>query len=169
MKKNNGGFMLVELVIVSAVVILSMVSLYTGFNKVYIAYNERSRYYSIDCLYAGEAIKNLFIDEYRLVSIVNDVSTYKDVVSYCSVDDAFSNYCKAIYERYNIDSMYLVRYSKDNINSLKSYRSTDNSLGKYLDVFLKSSDNKDNDVYIIVKDKNDFFANVLVVGNDEIR
>ena len=68
MKKNNGGFMLVELVIVSAVVILSMVSLYTGFNKVYIAYNERSRYYSIDCLYAGEAIKNLFIDEYRLVS-----------------------------------------------------------------------------------------------------
>ena len=65
--------------------------------------------------------------------------------------------------------MYLVRYSKDNINSLKSYRSTDNSLGKYLDVFLKSSDNKDNDVYIIVKDKNDFFANVLVVGNDEIR
>ena len=116
MKKNNKGFMLAELVIVSAVVIGTMVALYTGFNKASINYKERSKYYSIDCLYAGQTIKNLLIDEFKLTDLLNNTENYIDINEYCkSVGEssAFNQYCQAVYKRYNIDKMYLVKYNKE--------------------------------------------------------
>lgn len=163
MKKNNKGFMLAELVIVSAVVIATMVALYTGFNKASINYKERSKYYSIDCLYAGQTIKNLLIDEFKLTDLLNNTENYIDINEYCkSVGEssAFNQYCQAVYKRYNIDKMYLVKYNKENINLLK--QNNDVALEKYLNILLKSIE-EDNTYHIIIKDKKDYFANLKVV------
>lgn len=168
MKKNNKGFMMVELVVVSCVVIISVVSLYTGFNRVYKSYNERSKYYSVDCLYALEVIKNLFIDEYKLYDIVTDSElSYKNVIDYCNSDDAFSKYCNEVYDRYNIDSIYLIKYNDDNLN--KFYNNiSDVAYIRYLDFFSKQEDGNTLNIYMIAKDKDDYFANILVVNSDEI-
>ena len=163
MKKNNKGFMLAELVIVSAVVIGTMVALYTGFNKASINYKERSKYYSIDCLYAGQTIKNLLIDEFKLTDLLNNTENYIDINEYGkSVGESsdFNQYCQAVYKRYNIDKMYLVKYNKENINLLK--QNNDVALEKYLNILLKSIE-EDNTYHIIIKDKKDYFANLKVV------
>ena len=64
--RNNKGFMLAEVVIVSTIVTSVIVSLYTGFNRVYKFYNERSHYYDIDGLYALKTISDLLLEEEKL-------------------------------------------------------------------------------------------------------
>ena len=58
MIKNNKGFMLAEVVIVSAVLITTLVSLYAGFAKVYKAYEERSSFFDTDSIYALKSIED---------------------------------------------------------------------------------------------------------------
>ena len=55
MKKtlNNRGFMLVEVVIVTVVVAAIMTSLYVAFNRVYKAYESKTRYTNIDGIFVA--------------------------------------------------------------------------------------------------------------------
>lgn len=169
MKKNNSGFMLAELVIVSAIVIGTMVALYTGFNSSYINYKERSKYYSIDCLYAGQTIKNLLIDEFKLTALINNTSSYQDINTYCQSigeNTAFNQYCQEVYSRYNIQKMYLIKYNQDNINFLinnQEFIKNDIALEKYLKVLSKGSGTQSNIYHIIIKDNKDYFADLEVV------
>ena len=61
MKKNRKGFMLVEVVITSTVVLTALVFFYTQFDKLYIKYNERNNYHDVDGLYATKEVINYMI------------------------------------------------------------------------------------------------------------
>ena len=63
MKKNNKGFMLVEVIITSTVVITTLVAFYTNFEKLYKKYNENNNYHDIDGLYATKEVINYFIKD----------------------------------------------------------------------------------------------------------
>lgn len=47
MKLNRKGFMMAEVVVVSAVIVTVLVTLFTGINKVSTAYEKRNKYYDI--------------------------------------------------------------------------------------------------------------------------
>ena len=51
MSLNNRGFMMAELMITSVVIMISIVSLYTGFNKIYTNYKVRNSYDDSKLLY----------------------------------------------------------------------------------------------------------------------
>jgi len=162
MKKNNKGFMLAEVVVVSAVVIVTMVSLYTSFNRVYKNYNERSKYYSVDCLYAGATIENLLIDEFKLTKVLNEYNNL-NIKDYCNnIGGAFNDYCLGVYNRYNIKNMFLIKGNETIVNNLINNNSDNIALQRYLNVFIKGiTDNED--YYLIIQDNNDYFANLKVV------
>lgn len=48
---NRKGFMMAELVVVSAIVLVTLVGLYASYNKIYSVYKTRTRYYDVTTLY----------------------------------------------------------------------------------------------------------------------
>ena len=69
-KLNCKGFMMAEVIIVSTVILGTLVGLYTIFNKMYIVYTERSYYYNVDAVYAGESIYKYLVSSDKFVSIL---------------------------------------------------------------------------------------------------
>ena len=70
MIRNNKGFMLAEVVIVSAILITTLTSLYAGFARVYKAYEERSSFFDIDSIYALKNIEDTLIDNMEFNNII---------------------------------------------------------------------------------------------------
>lgn len=50
-KLSNKGFMMAEVIVVSAVIMTTLVALYTSYNKIFSIYNQRVRYYDVTTLY----------------------------------------------------------------------------------------------------------------------
>lgn len=48
---NKKGFMMAEVIVVSAVIIVTLVGLYTSYNKIFSLYNQRVDYYDVNTLY----------------------------------------------------------------------------------------------------------------------
>ena len=48
---NNKGFMMAELVVVSAIVLVALSGLYVSYNKIFSIYNKRINYYDVATLY----------------------------------------------------------------------------------------------------------------------
>lgn len=76
MRINRKGFMLAEVIIVSVIICVVLVSLFTGINRVTKAYDLRSRYYDVNALYMAEKA-NLYLIEDK--SINNLISTNNPV------------------------------------------------------------------------------------------
>ena len=65
MSLNNRRFMMAELMITSVVIMISIVSLYTGFNKIYTNYKVRNSYDDSNLLYGTNILKeniNILLD-----------------------------------------------------------------------------------------------------------
>lgn len=122
MIKNNKGFMLAEVVIVSAVLITTLVSLYAGFAKVYKAYEERSSFFDTDSIYALKSIEDTLIDEGLFNNIINEINT-SNYVSYLAenlTDDSYINsYLKELLGNYNIEYFYIAKYDNISFNAIK--------------------------------------------------
>lgn len=100
---NNKGFMMAEVVVVSAIIIVTLTGLYVSYNKIISIYNQRVDYYDVTTLYelanirdtntfTGKSSKTQILNEtYRKVYYLNhnDLSTlsvrnqtFKDYLSY---------------------------------------------------------------------------------------
>ena len=55
---NNKGFMMAEVVVVSAIVMLTLVAIYLSYNKIFTTYNQRLDYYDITTLYRLAEIRD---------------------------------------------------------------------------------------------------------------
>ena len=121
MIKNNKGFMLAEVVIVSAVLITTIVSLYAGFAKVYKAYEERSSFFDTDSIYALKSIEDTLIDEGLFNNIINEINT-SNYVSYLAenlTDDSYINsYLKELLGNYNIEYFYITKYDNASLTTI---------------------------------------------------
>lgn len=123
-KNNNKGFMLIEVVIVTVVVVTIMTSLYIVFNRVYNAYDKKSTYTDVNSIYALKMIKDYMIDiesnnTFMLDNLVNSNTTFTSVE--CSTENtSFNSYCDSIYEEYNVNEMYIVKNNEASLNSLKN-------------------------------------------------
>ena len=156
MKLNNKGFMLAEVIISASVIIVTLVSLYAGFARVYKAYEIRSTYYDADSVYALKTISDYFIDEMvfnSYISGINNTNRYvefKEIGTPSNKIDAFIN---KMIENYSFKRFYLTRYDMEYLNSVKSISS---DLKEYID-FLDSDKVIDNTnyKYIFISETND--------------
>ena len=121
MIKNNKGFMLAEVVIVSAILITTLVSLYAGFAKVYKAYEERSSFFDTDSIYALKSIEDTLIDEGIFNNIIDKINT-SNYLSYLkgdiSSDNYINNYLTELLGNYNIENFYITTYYSNSLNSI---------------------------------------------------
>ena len=76
MKLNNKGFMLAEIIIVSAIIITTVVGLYKGFSNTYTAYETRNSYYDAKTTYALKNFEDFLIDEMILNNINQEYITF---------------------------------------------------------------------------------------------
>lgn len=65
---NNKGFMMAEVVVVSAIIIVTLTALYVSYNKIISLYNQRVDYYDVRTLYE--------LDEYRRTALLTTPNTY---------------------------------------------------------------------------------------------
>lgn len=115
-KLNCKGFMMAEVIIVSTVILGTLVGLYTIFNKMYIVYTERSYYYNVDAVYAGESIYKYLVSSDKFVDVL------KNIKKQDSEPVASRNYkiieetCNDIIDTYNIKNAIIFPYNVNAVN-----------------------------------------------------
>lgn len=119
MKKNNKGFMLIELIITSTVVVTAMITLYASFNKIYSLYKTRNNYYSIDGTYAAKETVRFLMKDNIFADLINKKlgnENYTFLISNakCNFNDGSNEQgkCETIRKFYNIKNMILAEYDK---------------------------------------------------------
>ena len=167
MIKNNKGFMLAEVVIVSAVLITTLVSLYAGFANVYKAYEERSSFFDTDSIYALKSIEDTLIDEGLFNNIINEINT-SNYVSYLAenlTDDSYINsYLKELLGNYNIEYFYITKYDNASLTTIIESDTDNIVFNDFLTYLQKNLNFDDNYNYIFLsKTKDGRFAYLRVL------
>lgn len=111
MRINRKGFMLAEVIIVSVIICVVLVSLFTGINRITKAYDLRNRYYDVNALYMAEKA-NLYLIEDNSINTLN---------SPVKVDNSNLNKVISFYKHDNTSTLniYFTPYGKDNVEALK--------------------------------------------------
>mgnify|MGYP004514059463 FL=1 len=120
MKLNRKGFMMAEVVVVSAVIVTVLVTLFTGINKVSTAYEKRNKYYDItSSQFAIEA--NNILEEQGLKLINKQTGDYIGAIEIGYENDGLCNEDK------------IVKLSDSTNSALLS--NFDDLFGKYQDTY----------------------------------
>lgn len=124
---NKKGFLLLEAMIVSSVVSLTLIVIYVQFNTVYDNYQKRLSYENVEDLYATHGMSELLDEEgvnffllmleYKIAS--SDYSPYLDI-STCSL---FVNkdYCLEYIERTGMKTVLFVEHNLSNLVDFNKY------------------------------------------------
>ena len=171
-KNNNKGFMLIEVIITSTIVVTSMVFLYTSFSRLYNNFKTKSSYYHMDTSYASKGIIDSLINENLLNNIINESLEDKSFVyiiknSSC-VENTSTSTCSKIKNLYDIENSILVNYSIDSLNELKN-NDINKTLSDYIDYLINYydlSNNEDDYNFIVITESKDnvkyFYSNLRV-------
>lgn len=175
MKKNNKGFMLIEVIVTSTIIVTVMIGLYASFNKLYINYNVRNKYNDIDTIYATKLVFQNMIDKNIVSTIVNKIfagSHYdyliKDGVCNSSYFDDGSLDCSQLPLFYNVDNIVFVEYDLSSIKELetKGINETFKEYIKYVISYYGISDDEGEYSYLLLTEVYDgddyFYANLRV-------
>lgn len=119
---NRKGFMMAEVIVVSAVILVALVSLYTSYNKLFSLYNQRVNYYDINTLYELS-----YIRDNRLYGSEADVSLEPK-----EVDNS-----KFTHDTTSKRKLYYTK--KENINRLDT-SSVNSTFKEYIEYLNKSID-----------------------------
>ena len=154
MIKNNKGFMLAEVVIVSAILITTLVSLYVGFARVYKAYEERSSFFDTDSIYALKSIEDTLIDDMVFNELVKRIDSnnyiYFSNSSIAIDNDYIKEYIKKIMENYNIEYFYLTKYDSNSLNTIINLDNDNIVFNDFLSYLNKNLDFTEEYNYIFV-------------------
>ena len=74
---NNKGFMMAEVIVVSSIVLITLVGMYTSYNKIFTLYNQRINYYDVATLYELAYIRdnNTVFLNYNEVNEIDENTT----------------------------------------------------------------------------------------------
>lgn len=148
---NNKGFMLAEVVIVSAIILTTLVVMYKGLNRVYSNYNRLSNYNNIDSTYASKTIFDYLVDSYL---IENYIKNNNDCINITNNDNMLTE----IASQYNAKYVYLVK--KINQNSCQTMNN--DYLNSYIEFLNKKISDQDSyNIMIIteiVEDNKHYFG-----------
>lgn len=92
---NNKGFMMAEVVVVSAIVMVTLVAIYVSYNKIFTLYNQRIDYYDATTLYKlGEIRDNSHaaeLMEWKTRGISKEPYSQADLTLYYTTKDDIVN------------------------------------------------------------------------------
>lgn len=124
--KNNKGFMLVEVIITSTVIITSLMGLYVTFNKIYNGYNVRGSYFDIDGVYAIRGMMHQLFDSGGINDALKNVTDEQANIiiggGSCngSLGTEDREYCEKLGTLYNIHNLIIIRHKKSSIDILNT-------------------------------------------------
>lgn len=154
MKLDKKGFMLAEVVVVSVVIAVVLITLYAGVSKVSSAYSTRNRYYDVDSLYAAMEINDILLRENS--SLFQTKTSGK-----LSNDSEISNFENFYKDTGSSINSYIFFYSKeDNKKNIEESMSTLKNLNskltfsEYLDYLSDNIDFSDENYnYMIIVER----------------
>lgn len=168
-KINKNGFMLLETLIVSTVILGTLVFLYVQFVNIKANYEISFKYNTIPGLFMTKEISNIVKDDISSLQtkLEKETSKYLNITSseYITVNkELYNNTVSAM----NIDTILFV---DDNLDEFKNHllsdtydtATFDDQFKKYI---LRLNTNKENKYRIIIKFKDKTYASVLVGGNN---
>src|SRR5574344_454392 len=140
--KNNKGYILTETLIVSAVVLTTLVLIYSQFAKINKNYGASYDYNSINGIYALNNIVHYINEENNsALTAIAGQNAYTDITSCDSGYYTYTSYCKKLLEGSNIKTLLITTYSKLNIIGALS---NDNAYGLDMQNFVKTLDDSSN-------------------------
>ena len=89
MRLNKKGFMMAEVVVVSAVVLIFLATIYVSYNQIYSKYKSRVSYYDAVSLYQLSYFRDALIENKKLVSALESARTNNVVEIYNAGDSSF--------------------------------------------------------------------------------
>lgn len=126
MKSNNRGFMLAEVIIVSSIIVTVLVTMYTGLNRLFIKYDELSRYFNVDAIYMAKNVEDYLIDTYQIKGLIDESVGYRDIIN---MDSNIGNIIGG-----NTKKLYFIgNYTKGFDNLKNSSGSSDTYFKDYVD------------------------------------
>lgn len=136
MKKNklgSKGFMLVEVIVSTVVVVTIMTSLYVLFNRVYNTYELKATYTNVDAIYTVKTIEDFFVDNLKMKDLFSGVTSYKKVECVDYFFDTTLASCSDIFNQYKVSGLYLMKkQSGDELSEISGVNQTFKDYIKYL-------------------------------------
>ena len=124
MIKNNRGFMLIEVIITSTVVLTGMVLLFSTFNSLYSKYKSRENYHDIDTFYATKEMIDYLMEndftDFINQNLYENESVFLIENGHCK--DSSNTFCNKLQELYGIENMIFTTYDKQNLEHLKEWK-----------------------------------------------
>ena len=133
--------MLAEVIIVSSIVVTVLVTMYTGLNKLFVKYDELSRYYNVDAIYMAKNVEDYLIDSYQMGSVIGNSSSVgyvdlRDGVYFNNAENLISN---------NVVKLYFIGdYGEygDGYDKVKNLSTSDKYFDDYVDYVKNDIKNK---------------------------
>ena len=142
MRINRKGFMLAEVVVVSVIVCVCLVSLATGIARVSKAYDTRNRYYDVNALYMAEKA-NLFLIDAGEINTLLDKNTSGKIVNE-ELNNVIKFYKTSDDSEVNI---YFTKYDKGKIENMKNIGNTKQTYKDFIDYLGGHLDFENEDKY----------------------
>ena len=144
-KMNNKGFMMAEVIVVSAIVLTLLSSVYVNYNKLYGLYSSRIDYYDVVTLYRLGYYRDYLIENNTMNTKINDAKNN-------------SNKITEINKIYNEDRVFMInnnktRISSDTLNWINSQTDMHQTFKDYIS-YLSTSDDLDNKSnYVLIMER----------------
>ena len=172
MKKKSKGFMLVELIITSTIIVAAMVTLYASFNRIYSLYKTKNNYYSIDGVYATKAMtKNLIVNNNinDFIRTTMEINKYSYIIQNNGCTKLEDEICNGIQSFYNVQNMIFIEYDKNALEDLKNSITNDETFKDYINYVINYYDITASDTsfsYIILteteENEKDYYSNLRI-------
>lgn len=156
---NKKGFMMAELVVVSAIVLVTLVSLYTSFNKIYSIYKSRVGYYDVATLYRLGYYRDL-LNEYDVLDDVKSkaktdkifaINKFNNEIKQNEFNNLIKSSLGGVDPPNSEDNVFLVYNNKNKIDS-SIFNDVSNTFKDYVD-YLKDSIDFSNFEYMLVMER----------------
>ena len=155
MKKNNRGFMLVEILIVVTVIVTSMIFLFVQISNMNNSYDEVFKYDTITSIYAMENIKKFLVND-NAIKKLEDGMVYVDYIDLSNCDTTYItnlSYCTTLFEKLKVEKIY---FTSQNVMNLYT-----KNFGLEMNKYIKQiSYDKTNGYRIIVEYKDNTFSSM---------
>ena len=138
-KIGKKGFMMAEVVVVSVIVAVTLVTLYTSISRVTTAFNLRNRYHDLDCLNLSIAVNDTLISSDKINELLrNNVISQKVNTDASEIINLYSNV--------NSVNVYYIKNNNGlNMNNIGTVKPT---TSEYFD-YLKKTFDTGNNYYIV--------------------
>lgn len=148
-KNNNKGFMLAEIIIVSAILATALVGLFATFSRTYLEYEKRNDYNHVDAIYVSRGLVNTL----DVSSLAADDGFYSPI----ELNDFMKKYGVVKSKNTTIDEYqsYVLRYKTDAFEELENNSNLTYKFKEYVSFLKNNLDFEEAFDYIIISEVSD--------------